>query len=138
MRDVQLLARALAGECGSVVRTTDELRIVVRLRPLHDDLGAIYLPPRSRDGLAALAIDPDLGGVVLDRMRLLAIAHLVLRHDTLPAYGWTSLGTPVFDADGDAAEALAFANAFELALPACRYVPDFDFEPLRFPLERAR
>ena len=68
MRDIHILAQALAGEFGSAQRLADELRLVVRREDVGPGVTGLYVPPRGRRRRALLLLArevPAQGGDTL-------------------------------------------------------------------------
>jgi len=114
MRDINILAVALAVQFGSAQRLADELRLVVRRDDLGHEVRGLYLPPRGRRRRALLLLAPD---VTAEERRLLltrALGHHFLRHRALPWYGYDVAGARFTDSRA-ADEAALFAREFEAA-----------------------
>lgn len=115
VREVQVLARALAGEFGSPIRAADELRMAIVRDELDPRDRAIYLPPSLGAARPTILIAKAVIGWERERFVTLALAHHLLRHRRLSTYAWGESG-PRFTSPIEAREADYFAECFSLAL----------------------
>jgi len=111
VRDVRVLAQALAGEFGSPIRAADELRFFLRRADLDPADRAIYLPPAPHVARPGLLLARLVSGWQRERFVTLAVGHHVLRHRDLEHYTYGPDG-PLFDSPLEAAEADHFAGVF--------------------------
>lgn len=112
MRDINILAVALAVQFGSAQRLADELRLVVRRDDLGREVRGLYLPPRGRRRRAMLLLAPDVAADERRRLLTHALGHHFLRHRSLPWYGYDTDGARFTDSRA-ADEAALFAREFE-------------------------
>ena len=116
MREINILAHALAGEFGSAQRVADEARIVIRRERLGRGVRGLYLPTRGRRLRAILLLSRDLDALQRDELLRLALGHHFLRHRALPWYQYLDGGRCTAD-ERAGREAALFAAAF---LEACQ------------------